>query len=229
VSNSIYSELAAQDAQTYGVPTNLFLAQIQQESSFNPDPSGGVSGGGIAQIQPATANNPGYGLSSVNPLDPTAALAFAAQYDAALYQANGDNWVTALQKYGTLPTSGGTASQQALAQMAAADTTNSGSTSDSPSNVLTDYTDSTLAQDTTAGTQAASAVGTAAQAVSNPLGTLASFLGVNISAYDIGIIFIGALLVIGSIFFISKPAIQSVTVQAASARQLASKAKAAFL
>jgi hypothetical protein len=49
----------------------------------------------------------------------------------------------------------------------------------------------------------------------SPIGTLASFLGITVSFYDIGLIFIGAILVLGSIFFISKPAVQSVTVQAA--------------
>jgi hypothetical protein len=56
---------------------------------------------------------------------------------------------------------------------------------------------------------AAGAAGTATNQAAT--GALAKALGVNISAYDILVIGVGVILVIGAIFFISKPAVQSVT------------------
>jgi Transglycosylase SLT domain len=97
---AFYENIAAQDAAQYGVPVGLFENQIQQESGFNPDPSTGVPGGGIAQIEAQTAADPGYGLSPVDPDNPEQSLQFAAQYDAALYQQTG-SWTGALQAYGT--------------------------------------------------------------------------------------------------------------------------------
>lgn len=59
----------------HGLPTGLFVAQIRQESSFNPHALNLVTGAqGIAQIMPATAR--GWG---VNPWDPAAALDAAAK------------------------------------------------------------------------------------------------------------------------------------------------------
>lgn len=108
-------------AQQYGVPVDLFIAQIQQESSFNPSPPANPSwlpsaGGpvGIAQFTQATAQQ--YGL---DPTDPIASLTAAAKYDAALFGQYG-NWSSVLQHYGTIPSSGTlTPSQQNLANMAA--------------------------------------------------------------------------------------------------------------
>ncbi len=45
--------------------------------------------------------------------------------------------------------------------------------------------------------------------------TVSSFLGLgNISFYDIAFVIVGIILVLGSIFFIAKPAVQSVAVNA---------------
>jgi type IV secretory pathway VirB6-like protein len=106
--------LATADAEQYGVPVQLFLDQIQAESGFNPDATNPSGAEGIAQFLPSTAADPGYGIAPFNPTDPTAALAAAAQYNAALYAANGDNWVAALTAYSggltpTNPASYGTA------------------------------------------------------------------------------------------------------------------------
>jgi hypothetical protein len=60
---------------------------------------------------------------------------------------------------------------------------------------------------------AAGAAGTATNQAAT--GALAKALGVNISAYDILVIGVGVILVIGAIFFISKPAVQSVTTNVA--------------
>jgi len=96
-------QAAAASANRYGVPVDLFMWQINQESSFNPNPPCVdsrlcVIGGGIAQFQIVTAGQ--YGLT--NRLDPYAALDAAAHYDSDLY-ANTGNWLTALGAYGTIP------------------------------------------------------------------------------------------------------------------------------
>lgn len=81
-----YRAMATQAAQKYGVPVNVFLAQINQESGFNPTAQSGAGAQGIAQFMPATAKS--YG---VNPLDPVSALDGAARYDRDL-----------LKKYGSV-------------------------------------------------------------------------------------------------------------------------------
>ena len=108
---------AVQAAQNYGVPTNLFLWQIGQESGWNATATNpNSSATGIAQFTSGTAQAFG-----INPLDPYQSLDAAAQYDAQLAAANGGNWIQALTSYGTLAPSnwaGGTSSQgyqQALA------------------------------------------------------------------------------------------------------------------
>jgi soluble lytic murein transglycosylase-like protein len=93
---------AVNAAQQYGIPPDLFVAQIGAESSFNPSAynSYGPGAYGIAQFQPATAAQ--YG---VNVNDPTSSLYGAAQYTSDLYKRFG-NWAQALESYGT--TSGST-------------------------------------------------------------------------------------------------------------------------
>jgi hypothetical protein len=108
--NSPYYGTALDAAQQYGVPTNLFLAQIGQESSWNPNAQNG-NAIGIAQFMPTTASNLG-----VNPYDPTSSLYGAAKYDAQLYSQYG-SWQTAMEKYGT--TANGNGPQVALEAMAA--------------------------------------------------------------------------------------------------------------
>jgi type IV secretory pathway VirB6-like protein len=92
--------LGQADATAAGVPWPIFQAQIQAESGWNPNtpnsPTGAV---GIAQFLPSTSQNAGYGIAAFNPSDPVASLNAAAQYDAALYAANGNSWTAALSKY----------------------------------------------------------------------------------------------------------------------------------
>jgi hypothetical protein len=86
-----YRKIAAQAARRHGVPVALFLAQINQESGFNPNavsPAGAV---GIAQIVPRW--HPG-----VNPRDPVASLNYAAQLMASLKNRYG-TWRDALSAY----------------------------------------------------------------------------------------------------------------------------------
>lgn len=91
---SPYYNAAVNAAQTYGVPTNLFVAQIGQESGFNPSAVNG-NAYGIAQFMPSTAQQFG-----INPADPVASLNAAAQYDSQLYNQLG-SWSAALSAYGT--------------------------------------------------------------------------------------------------------------------------------
>jgi hypothetical protein len=107
-------------AAQYGIPWDLFQAQIMQESGFNPNPpsnpawpqsSGGPSG--IAQFIPGTAAQ-----YNVNPLDPIQSLYGAAHYDADLYKAKG-SWASVMQSYGTVPSSGAlTPTQQNVLDLA---------------------------------------------------------------------------------------------------------------
>jgi TrbL/VirB6 plasmid conjugal transfer protein/Transglycosylase SLT domain len=86
--------LATADAQQYGVPVDLFLAQIRAESSFNPNVGTSSAGAeGIAQFEPATAASLG-----IDPLNPAQALQGAAAYDAQLYAKDG-SWTAALTTY----------------------------------------------------------------------------------------------------------------------------------
>lgn len=92
---------AVDAANRYGVPPDLFLQQINQESGFDPyavNPRSGATG--IAQIKPSTAANPGYGIAPVDPNDPLASLDFAAHYDSVLYGQTG-SWSDTLTRYGT--------------------------------------------------------------------------------------------------------------------------------
>lgn len=82
-----YRQIAANDASKFGIPIQVFLRQINQESGFNPNAKSGAGAEGIAQFMPSTAA--GYGLS--NPFDPVAALAAAAKMDSDL-----------LHRYGTV-------------------------------------------------------------------------------------------------------------------------------
>lgn len=93
-SSSPWYNTAVNAANAFGVPANLFVAQIGQESSFNPSAQNG-NATGIAQFMPGTAAQ--YG---VNASDPTSSLYGAAKYDAALYSQYG-SWQQALAKYGT--------------------------------------------------------------------------------------------------------------------------------
>lgn len=104
--------VATQAANAYGIPPDLFIAQINQESSFNPNAQNGAASG-IAQFMPGTAAQ--YG---VNPYDPVSSLWGAAAYDADLY-AKSHSWAKVLSNYGTIDPNGpSNQGQQDLLNMA---------------------------------------------------------------------------------------------------------------
>jgi hypothetical protein len=74
-----YRAMAATAARKYGVPVDVFLRQINQESGFRPGAKSSAGALGIAQFMPSTARE--YG---VNPLNPASALDGAARYDKKL-------------------------------------------------------------------------------------------------------------------------------------------------
>ncbi len=86
--------LAAADAAKYGVPTDIFLDQINAESSWNPNAVSPTGATGLGQFTQATAAD--YGLT--NRADPAANLDAAAHYDADLYKQYG-TWDSALSHY----------------------------------------------------------------------------------------------------------------------------------
>lgn len=88
-----YRALAAAAARRYGIPVNIFLRQIAQESGFNPNARSSAGALGIAQFMPATARGMG-----VNPLDPRSALFGAARMDAENLRRYG-SWQDVLSAY----------------------------------------------------------------------------------------------------------------------------------
>lgn len=93
-----YSPFAIQTAAQYGIPTNIFLNQIAEESGYSTSRISPAGAQGIAQFLPSTAANPGYGVSPLDPTDPYASITGMAQYDAAMYQRTG-SWSGALSAY----------------------------------------------------------------------------------------------------------------------------------
>ena len=90
-----------------GVPEDLFLRLVQQESGWNPRALSRKGAVGLAQLMPGTAR-----YLKVNPYDPAENLEGGARYLAEQYRAFGD-WrlvlaaynagPEAVQKYGGIP------------------------------------------------------------------------------------------------------------------------------
>lgn len=89
-----YQDMARREASAAGIPPDLFVNQINQESGFNPNAHGGSGEIGIAQFMPETAKGLG-----IDPADPHQALHAAAQLMARYYQANGKDYAKALAGY----------------------------------------------------------------------------------------------------------------------------------
>lgn len=104
---SEYLPQARQAAQRHGIPEDLFLRLVQQESGWNPNARSHKGAMGLAQLMPGTAAKLG-----VNPNDPAQNLEGGARYLRMMYNQFG-NWTLALaaynagpgavQKYGGIP------------------------------------------------------------------------------------------------------------------------------
>ena len=111
-----YQDLADSYADQYGVDRNLFRRLIQQESGFDPNAVSPVGARGLGQVMPATAADPGYGVTPLSEDmidDPEENLRFAAEYFSAMQNKfDGDPRLAlaaynagagAVQKYGDVP------------------------------------------------------------------------------------------------------------------------------
>lgn len=93
----LYLEMAKSAARKYGVPEDLFLRLVQQESGWNPNavsPKGAV---GLAQLMPDTADHLG-----VDETDPQSNLDGGARYLSMMYARFG-SWKLALAAYNAGP------------------------------------------------------------------------------------------------------------------------------
>ena len=84
-------------ARKYGIPEDLFLRLVQQESGWNPRARSHKGATGLAQLMPGTAAKLG-----VNPHDPVENLHGGARYLRMMYNQFG-NWNLALAAYNAGP------------------------------------------------------------------------------------------------------------------------------
>jgi soluble lytic murein transglycosylase-like protein len=92
-SSTDYRSIASQDAIDAGIRADYFVAQINQESGFNPNAYSSAGAIGIAQILKSTADS-----WNVNPWDPIASLKVASQH-MAWYQNTYGSYEKALACY----------------------------------------------------------------------------------------------------------------------------------
>lgn len=84
-------------ARKYGVPEDLFLRLVQQESGWNPNARSHKGAQGLAQLMPGTARTLG-----VDPRDPIQNLEGGARYLRMMYNTFG-NWRLATAAYNAGP------------------------------------------------------------------------------------------------------------------------------
>ena len=92
-----YLDIARQLARQNGIPEDLFLRLVQQESGWNPNARSHKGAYGLAQLMPATAR-----YLRVNPKDPRQNLEGGARYLAEQYRRFG-SWRLALAAYNAGP------------------------------------------------------------------------------------------------------------------------------
>ncbi|NNK78251.1 MAG: lytic transglycosylase domain-containing protein [Litoreibacter sp.] len=93
----VYLSRAKAMARKHGVPEDLFLRLVQQESGWNPNARSRKGAIGLAQLMPATARQLG-----VNPRDPNQNLDGGARYLSRMYRKFG-SWRLALAAYNAGP------------------------------------------------------------------------------------------------------------------------------
>lgn len=92
-----YLSVARQAARKNGIPEDLFLRLVQQESGWNPKALSHKGAIGLAQLMPATARS-----LRVNPNDPVQNLEGGARYLATQYR-KFRSWRLALAAYNAGP------------------------------------------------------------------------------------------------------------------------------
>lgn len=95
--NGEYAGLARDAARRNGIPEDLFLRLVQQESGFNPKALSHKGAIGLAQLMPDTAR-----LLRVDPHDPRANLDGGARYLRMMHAKFG-SWPLALAAYNAGP------------------------------------------------------------------------------------------------------------------------------
>jgi soluble lytic murein transglycosylase-like protein len=95
--NGPYLALARAAAREHGVPEELFLRLVNQESRFNPRAKSHKGAIGLAQLMPGTAE-----LLGVDPHDPVQNLEGGARYLKMMYRKFG-SWRLALAAYNAGP------------------------------------------------------------------------------------------------------------------------------
>lgn len=95
--NGPYLAMAQDAALRHGVPVDLFLKLVQQESGWNASAQSHKGALGLAQLMPETARRLG-----VDPLDPAENLDGGARYLAQQYRTFG-SWRLALAAYNAGP------------------------------------------------------------------------------------------------------------------------------
>ncbi|MDJ1008171.1 MAG: lytic transglycosylase domain-containing protein [Paracoccaceae bacterium] len=92
-----YLDLARSAARRHGIPEDLFLRLVQQESGWNASARSHKGAYGLAQLMPATAQ-----MLGVNPADPLQNLEGGARYLRAQYN-RFRSWRLALAAYNAGP------------------------------------------------------------------------------------------------------------------------------
>ena len=92
-----YLEIAKAAARKHGIPEDLFLRLVQQESGWNPSAVSHAGDTGLAQLMPGTAAKLG-----VDPSDPHQNLDGGARYLSMMYSKFG-SWRLALAAYNAGP------------------------------------------------------------------------------------------------------------------------------
>lgn len=92
-----FLSLAKEAARRHGVPEDLFLRLVQQESGWNPGAVSPKGAMGLAQLMPGTA-----ALLAVDATDPAENLEGGARYLAMMFDRFG-NWRLALAAYNAGP------------------------------------------------------------------------------------------------------------------------------
>ncbi|WP_099247666.1 MULTISPECIES: lytic transglycosylase domain-containing protein [Roseobacteraceae] len=95
--NGPYADMARAAARKHGIPEDLFLRLVKQESNFNPKAKSHAGAIGLAQLMPATARSLG-----VNPKDPKQNLEGGARYLKMQYK-KFKSWRLALAAYNAGP------------------------------------------------------------------------------------------------------------------------------